>query len=138
MAAPIKTRPLAVEMGPPILGTPILPSRYWLNGARSSLVPSGTDHKILPSRISTACNWPHGGGLQGRPSGDSRVRRHTPKGAPRLREISSCGCALRKASISFAGTKVTLWIALDVLTKAILRPASKDSPPQLVPPPVKG
>src|SRR5882757_8371710 len=138
MAAPIKTRPLAVEMGPPILGTPALPRIYWLKGARSSVVPNGTDHRILPLCISIACSFPHGGGLQGRPQGDSNVRRHMPKGAPRLREISSCGCALRMASMSLAGIKVTRCITFEVLTNTTLRPASTDNPPQLVPPPVKG
>src|SRR5207248_4365267 len=116
----------------------ILPSTYWLNGAKSSLVPSGTDHRILALRISTACNWPQGGGLQGRPRGDSKVRRQMPNGAPRLCEISSCGCALRIASIWLAGIRVTSCIALEVLTNTRLRTASNDNPPQLVPPPSNG
>src|ERR1043165_96468 len=109
----MKTRPPAVETGPPIAGTPDLPKTYWLKGARSSVVPNGTDHRILPSRISTAWSWPQGGGLQGMPRGDNKVRRHMPKGAPRLREISSCGWALRIASTSLAGIKVTRCITFE-------------------------
>src|SRR5580692_1780768 len=138
MVAAMKTRPLSVEIGPPKLGMPVLPRKYWLNGARSSVVPSGTDHRILPLVMSMACSCPQGGGLHGIPNGDTRVCRHMPKGAPLLRETSSCGWALRKASKFAAGISVTKWITLEVLTKAMSWAASNDSPPQLVPPPVKG
>ena len=73
MVAAMKTKPLSVEMGPPKLGMPVLPNRYWLNGARSSVVPNGTDQRILPLVMSMACNCPQGGGLQGVPNGDTKV-----------------------------------------------------------------
>ena len=112
----MKTRPPAVTIGPPRLGVPVLPSRYSLNGAMSSVVPSGTDQRILPVCMSMAWSWPQGGGLHGMPSGDSSVSRIMPNGAPSLGETSLSKNFSRVALKFFCLISVTRCIALDVFT----------------------
>src|SRR5690348_18182845 len=84
----MKTSPPAVTMGPPRLGVPLAPRKYSLNGTRSSVVPSGTDQRILPLCLSMAWSCPHGGGLQGSPIGERRITRFMPNGAPSFGETS--------------------------------------------------
>ena len=135
----MNTRPEAVTMGPPKLGMPIAPEEILLNGTMSSVVPSGTDHRILPVCMSMACSRPQGGGLHGRPSGESIASRFMPNGAPACGETSlseepllaarkiPCGRDQRD-QVDGAGR-------VDVDDVA---PGSKARPPQFAPPPVKG
>ncbi len=69
----MKTRPPAVTSGPPRFGTPTVHGIG--SGEMSRTVPSGTCHTIVPRARSTAASVPHGGGLQGIPSGESSVQR---------------------------------------------------------------
>src|SRR5258708_5237458 len=61
--------------GPQLKATP--------SGARSSVVPTDERQRIFPAFKSTATSVPHGGLLQGRPSGDNATARVIAKGAPR-------------------------------------------------------
>ena len=68
----MKVSPLAVVIGPPMFGTPTGAKIHTGNGARSRVVPSGTSQRFSPVLTSIAASVPHGGGLQGAPSGDVR------------------------------------------------------------------
>ena len=81
---------------------------------------------------------PHGGGLQGRPIGDSSTSRIMPKGAPVCGEISLPGNRALNSASCAAGNSVIRWIMFEVLAKTRACSPSTATPPQLVPPPVKG
>src|ERR1700739_1223955 len=75
--APTKVRPLAVTIAPPRPGRPV----FCLPGGRLSVTPSVVRHAILPVFTSTATNWPHGVGVQGRWSLGFQ-KRTTPASGP--------------------------------------------------------
>src|SRR6185437_550437 len=65
--APMKIRPPAVIMLPPMLNTPVCIGRLngICHGPLSRVVPSGRSHTILRVTRSIATSCPHGGGLHG-------------------------------------------------------------------------
>ena len=71
----MKTTPPAVTIEPPRFGAPR--GSQIGKGAVSRVVPSVDSHRILPETRSTAVSVPHGGGLQGAPSGESSGIRAT-------------------------------------------------------------
>jgi hypothetical protein len=112
----MKTRPDAVATGPPKPGTPMSPSSSCEPGARSRVEPSGTSQSTWPVLMSIACSRPQGGGLQGRPKGESTTSRFMPYGAPVWGEISLSISAWRDAFTLSAGIRVTRCRALEVFT----------------------
>src|SRR5438094_10396566 len=62
--APMKTRPLAVAMLPPMLRMPLF-SPASPSSASSSLIPSGTLQAMSPEFASTATSAPYGGAMHG-------------------------------------------------------------------------
>ena len=73
----------------------------------SSVVPTGDCQRILPALRSTATSTPHGGGLQGRPSGDNATARVMANGAPRCGP-KSCPAGALKPLTCAAGISVTM------------------------------
>src|SRR6478672_13103562 len=86
VVAPMKTRPPAVVSGPPMFGAPSSDQNG--HGALSREVPSGFSQAILPAARSTATSLPHGGAMQGAPSGESSSLRRIAYGVPAWRANS--------------------------------------------------
>src|SRR5215471_16843559 len=74
----MKTRPPLVATGPPRVGTPSGSGRP--RGALSRVVPSERRQITWLVERSTAASSPHGGALQGMPSGDKNAPNSTENG----------------------------------------------------------
>src|SRR5207247_48677 len=94
----MNTKPPAVIIGPPRLGTPQWSER---NGTDSAALasPNGTDQRICPFARSTATSELHGGGLQGRPQGDRMKTRLIAYGVP------ACGAISKRQAEGFVGAE---------------------------------
>src|SRR5262249_25930601 len=91
--APVNTSLLAVIATPLTSGgAPHL--KAMPNGARSSLVPTGDRHRILPALRSTATSMLHGDLLQRKANRDRAASRVMEKGAPGGGRKSTRGAAL--------------------------------------------
>jgi len=80
--AAMNVSPLAVTLGPPLLGAPRMRDNG--HGASRSSVPSGTSQRFSPERKSTATSVPHGGATHGTPSGDISGSTRTQYGVPHI------------------------------------------------------
>src|ERR1700727_396529 len=75
--APTNVNPLAVTIAPPRPGRPV----FCMPEGKLSVTPSVVRHAILPVFTSTATNWPHGVGVQGKSSAGFQ-KRVTPARGP--------------------------------------------------------
>src|SRR3954468_23507051 len=79
IVAPMKIRPLAVAMLPPMLSVPVLGNPFALSDSTN---PSGTFHAISPRFMSTATSSPNGGAEHGTLVSGSQNRPTPPPPGP--------------------------------------------------------
>src|SRR5690242_11228287 len=123
--APMKTRPDAVAMDPPMFNAPVPCTP---RASSSSTTPSGVRHAISPVLTFTAVNRPHGGFWQGYRFG-SQNRPYSPK-----------GLVLRHATPASGGCLTICPIAPTsfVFTNTYPSFGSEETPDQVAPPNVPG
>src|SRR6185369_4996961 len=113
----MNSTPPAVTIGPPAFGVPVLGTPFFVS---SSYSPSGTRQANSPVFALIAISSPHGGALQGYPSGSSKLIFRLAYDGRIPDETDGCNWAIVPR--------------LRVLTKINPRLGSKEAPDQLPPP----
>jgi hypothetical protein len=107
------------------------------SGALSSDVPTVDRQRIFPAFRSTATVSPHGGLLQGTPSGDIARRRVIAKGAPRCSPNSNPFAGFKPLDLGSRCQLDDMDGTADIGVEDLVD-RTNAAPPQFTPPPVIG